>query len=88
MLNLGVCAGFPSENVSSATKGESVADTIRVVSTMHRYRCHAPPQRGCTAACLPLLRIPVINAASDGHQHPPSTPDRPDDHSPPHGQAG
>ena len=56
MLNLGGhVLGFPSENVSSATKGESVADTIPGCVLLCRYRCHAPPQGGCTAACLPLL---------------------------------
>ena len=72
MLNLGGhVLGFPSENVSSASKGESVADTIRAAScyadiaAMRQYcprgeqlcrrHCHAPPQGGRTAACFPLL---------------------------------
>ena len=58
MLNLGGhVLGFPSENVSSASKGESVADTIRVVSC-YGHRGYAPPQGGRTAACFPLLPHP------------------------------
>ncbi len=62
MLNLGGhVLGFPSETVSSASKGESVADTIRVVSLLCRYRCNAPSQRRRTVPRFPLLPHP-------GHQ--------------------
>ena len=62
MLNLGGhVLGFPSENVSSASKGESVADTIRVVS------CYAD------IVASRYSSIPVINAGDGGHQHPTQT---------------
>ena len=61
MLNLGGhVLGFPSETVTSASEGESVADTIRGV-LLRRYRRHAPPQGGCPAARQPLFPHP-------GHQ--------------------
>ena len=66
MLNLGGSVlGFASADSSSASKGESVSDTIRVIS------CYAD-------ICAPLVasqksRIPVINAGDGGHQHPTQT---------------
>ena len=63
MLNLGGhVLGFPSENVSSASKGESVADTIRVVSCYADIVAMRHPGRGRNAACFPLPRILAINA--------------------------
>ena len=74
MLNLGgQVLGVPSDNVSSASKGESVADTIRVVSCYCGHRRHAPPQRGRAPAGQPLQPHPVINAGDGGHQHPTQT---------------
>ena len=76
MLNLGGhVLGFPSENVSSASKGESVADTIRVVS------CYAD----IVAMLLPHP------GDQRGRRRPPAPhpdPDGPHDHPPPHGTAG
>ena len=48
MINLGGSVlGFSSADSSSASKGESVADTIRVISCYRRHLCNAPPKRRC-----------------------------------------
>ena len=88
MLNLGGhVLGFPSENVSSASKGESVADTIRVVSCYADIVAMRHP-KGRTAARFPLLPHP---GDQRGRRRPPAPhpdPDGPHDHPPPHGTAG
>ena len=74
MLNLGGhVLGFPSENVSSATKGESVADTIRVVSCYADIVAMRHPKQGAPLRASRYSRIPVINAGDGGHQHPTQT---------------
>ena len=63
MLNLGGhVLGFPSENVSSASKGESVADTIRVVSCYADIVAMRHPKEGAPLRASRYSRIPVINA--------------------------
>ena len=54
MLNLGGnCTWFfQCGSSSSAAKGESVSDTIRVISCYRRYLCNASPERRCSAGCL------------------------------------
>ncbi len=83
MLNLGGhVLGFPSENVSSASKGESVADTIRVVSCYADIVAMRHPKEGAPAARQPLLPHP---GHQRGRRRPPAPHpdhDRPDDHSP------
>ena len=67
MLNLGGrVLGFPSENVSSATKGESVADTIRVVSCYADIAAMRHPKEGAPLRASRYSRIPVINAGDGG----------------------
>ena len=74
MLNLGGSVlGFPSENVSSAAKGESVADTIRVVSCYADIAAMRHPKEGAPLRASRYARIPVINAGDGGHQHPTQT---------------
>ena len=74
MLNLGGhVLGFPSENVSSATKGESVADTIRVVSCYADIVAMRHPKEGAPLRASRYSNIPVINAGDGGHQHPTQT---------------
>ena len=74
MLNLGGhVLGFPSENVSSASKGESVADTIRVVSCYADIVAMRHPKEGAPLRASHYSRIPVINAGDGGHQHPTQT---------------
>ena len=74
MLNLGGhVLGFPSETVSSASKGESVADTIRVVSCYADIVAMRHPKEGAPFRASRYSRIPVINAGDGGHQHPTQT---------------
>ena len=74
MLDLGGhVLGFPSENVSSASKGESVADTIRVVSCYADIVAMRHPKEGAPLRASRYSRIPVINAGDGGHQHPTQT---------------
>ena len=88
MLNLGGhVLGFPSENVSSASKGESVADTIRVVSCYADIVAMRHPKEGAPLRASRYSRIPVITR----RRRPPAPhpdPDGPHDHPPPHGTAG
>ena len=71
MLNLGGhVLGFPSENVSSASKGESVADTIRVVSCYADIVAMRHPKEGAPLRASRYSRIPV---GDGGHQHPTQT---------------
>lgn len=65
--------GFPSEMVSSATKGESVADTIRVVSCYADIVAMRHPKEGAPLRASRYSRVPVINAGDGGHQHPTQT---------------
>ena len=74
MLNLGgKVLGFHSENSSSATKGESVADTIRVISCYADIAAIRHPKEGAPLVAAQYSRIPVINAGDGGHQHPTQT---------------
>ena len=74
MLNLGGhVLGFPSENVSSASKGESVADTIRVVSCYADIVAMRHPKEGAPLRASRYSKVPVINAGDGGHQHPTQT---------------
>ena len=74
MLNLGGhVLGFPSENVSSASKGESVADTIRVVSCYADIVAMRHPKEGAPYVASQAASIPVINAGDGGHNHPTQT---------------
>ena len=74
MLNLGGhVLGFPSENVSSASKGESVADTIRVVSCYADIVAMRHPKEGAPLVAAKAASIPVINAGDGGHNHPTQT---------------
>ena len=74
MLNLGgKVLGFSSADSSSATKGESVADTIRVVSCYADICAMRHPKEGSALVASMNSRIPVINAGDGGHQHPTQT---------------
>ena len=74
MLNLGgQVLGFPSETGSSASKGESVADTIRVVSCYADICAMRHPKEGAPLVASMASSIPVINAGDGGHQHPTQT---------------
>ena len=74
MLNLGGSVlGFSSANSSSASKGESVADTIRVISCYADICAMRHPTAGAPMVAASKSSIPVINAGDGGHQHPTQT---------------
>ena len=74
MLNLGgKVLGFPDAGVSSAAKGETVADTIRVVSCYADIAAMRHPKEGAPLRASRYSRIPVINAGDGGHNHPTQT---------------
>ena len=74
MLNLGGSVmGFSSAASSSASKGESVADTIRIISCYADIVAMRHPKEGAPMVAAQYSRIPVINAGDGGHQHPTQT---------------
>ena len=74
MLSLGGSVlGFSSANSSSAAKGESVADTIRMISCYADIAAMRHPKEGSALVASMNSRIPVINAGDGGHQHPTQT---------------
>ena len=74
MMNLGgKVLGFSSAGSSSAAKGESVADTIRVVSCYEDICAMRHPKEGAPLVASMASSIPVINAGDGGHQHPTQT---------------
>ena len=74
MLNLGGSVlGFSSADSSSASKGESVSDTIRVISCYADICAMRHPKEGAPMVAALKSGIPVINAGDGGHQHPTQT---------------
>lgn len=74
MLNLGGSVlGFSSADSSSAAKGESVADTIRVISSYADICAMRHPKEGAPMVAATYSSIPVINAGDGGHNHPTQT---------------
>ncbi|MBP5304426.1 MAG: aspartate carbamoyltransferase [Lachnospiraceae bacterium] len=74
MLNLGGSVlGFSSADSSSAAKGESVADTIRVISSYADICAMRHPKEGAPMVASQYSHIPVINAGDGGHNHPTQT---------------
>ena len=74
MLNLGGrVLGFASADSSSAAKGESISDTIRVVSCYADICAILHPKEGAPKVASQFSGIPVINAGDGGHQHPTQT---------------
>lgn len=74
MLSLGgQVLGFSSANSSSAAKGESVADTIRVVSAYCDIIAMRHPKEGAPLVATMHSLVPVINAGDGGHNHPTQT---------------
>ena len=74
MMNLGgKVLGFSSADSSSAAKGETVADTIRVVSCYADICAMRHPKEGAPLVASMVSNIPVINAGDGGHQHPTQT---------------
>ncbi|MBQ9438116.1 MAG: aspartate carbamoyltransferase [Lachnospiraceae bacterium] len=74
MLRLGgKVLGFSDAGNSSAAKGESVSDTIRVISCYADICAMRHPKEGAPMVAAERSRIPVINAGDGGHQHPTQT---------------
>ena len=74
MLNLGGSVlGFSDAGSSSASKGESVSDTIRVISGYADICAMRHPKEGAPMVAASRSSIPVINAGDGGHQHPTQT---------------
>ncbi len=74
MLNLGGSVlGFSTADSSSAAKGESVSDTIRVISCYADICAMRHPKEGAPLVASQKSTIPVINAGDGGHQHPTQT---------------
>ena len=74
MLSLGGnVLGFPNSNVSSATKGESVSDTIWTVSCFSDIIAMRHPKEGAPRVAMRRSKVPLINAGDGGHNHPTQT---------------
>lgn len=74
MMNLGGnVLGFSEAASSSAAKGESVADTIQIVSCYADIAAMRHPKEGAALVAAKKSNIPVINAGDGGHQHPTQT---------------
>lgn len=74
MLRMGgKVLGFSDANVSSAAKGESIADTIRVLSAYADVVVIRHPKEGAPKLASKYSSIPVINGGDGGHQHPTQT---------------
>lgn len=74
MINLGGnVIGFSDASSSSASKGESVSDTIRVISCFADICAMRHPKEGAAMVAASKSSIPVINAGDGGHQHPTQT---------------
>ena len=74
MMNLGGnVIGFSSAASSSASKGESVSDTIRIISCYADICAMRHPKEGAPLVASLHSSIPVINAGDGGHQHPTQT---------------
>jgi len=74
MLRMGgKVLGFSDANVSSTAKGESIADTIRVISSYSDIAVIRHPKEGAPKLASRYSSIPVINGGDGGHQHPTQT---------------
>ena len=74
MMNLGGnVLGFSSADASSAAKGESVSDTLRMISCYADIAAIRHPKEGAPLVGSMHSSIPVINAGDGGHQHPTQT---------------
>ncbi|MEF9987791.1 MAG: aspartate carbamoyltransferase [Christensenella sp.] len=65
--------GFAGADNSSASKGESVADTVRVVECYADIIAMRHPKEGAATVASQNAKIPIINAGDGGHQHPTQT---------------
>lgn len=74
MLRMGgSILGFSDANTSSAAKGESIADTIRVLASYADIAVMRHPREGAPKLAAEFSSIPIINGGDGGHQHPTQT---------------
>lgn len=74
MMRLGgKILGFSEPNSSSAAKGETLADTIKIVSIYSDIIAMRHPKEGAAKVASMYSSVPVINAGDGGHQHPTQT---------------
>ncbi len=74
MLDLGgKTLGFSDAATSSASKGETVGDTVQVISCYADIIAMRHPKEGAPYAAAQVARVPVINAGDGGHNHPTQT---------------
>ncbi len=74
MLRLGgKVIGFSEPNSSSVSKGETVADTVRVVDCYADIIAMRHPKEGSPKVASMYSKVPIINAGDGGHQHPTQT---------------
>ncbi|WP_026478840.1 aspartate carbamoyltransferase [Alkaliphilus transvaalensis] len=74
MLRLGgTVLGFSDANTSSAKKGESIADTIRVLDDYADILVMRHPREGAPRLASEFSTVPIINGGDGGHQHPTQT---------------
>jgi aspartate carbamoyltransferase catalytic subunit len=74
MMRLGgKILGFSEPNSSSASKGETLADTIKMVSIYTDIIAMRHPKEGSARVASKYSRVPIINAGDGGHQHPTQT---------------
>ena len=74
MMSLGgQVLGFSEVGSSSVTKGETVADTIRMVSAYTDIIAMRHPKEGAPIVASGVSRVPIINAGDGGHFHPTQT---------------
>lgn len=69
----GKILGFSDAGVSSTTKGETLADTIRTVSSYVDLIAMRHPKEGSAKLASQYSSVPIINAGDGGHQHPTQT---------------
>lgn len=74
MMRLGgKVLGFSEPNSSSASKGETLADTIKMVSIYSDIIAMRHPLEGSARVATQFSSVPIINAGDGGHQHPTQT---------------
>ena len=74
MLRLGgSCLGFAEPGSSSAVKGESLADTIRMAASYADVIVMRNPKEGAALLAARYSSVPVLNAGDGGHHHPTQT---------------
>lgn len=69
----GDCIGFSESSSSSTSKGESLADTVKTISSYVDIIAMRHPKEGSATLSKDFTTVPLINAGDGGHQHPTQT---------------